>query len=613
MATEIAKAYVQIVPSMKGVKGQIENELGGAGDGAGKKAGNGFLSGMGGVIKGGAKALGAGVAAAATGLSKIVADSVSGFADYEQLTGGIETMFKQTSKSYDELVKEGIAAGKSLSEINMDWLSDASFTVMRNANRAYETAGLSANEYMETVTSFSASLISSLAGDKAEAAKYADMAITDMADNANKMGSSMESIQNAYQGFAKQNYTMLDNLKLGYGGTKEEMARLLADAEKISGIEYDISSYADIVDAIHVVQTEMGITGTTALEASTTISGSVASMKAAWQNLVTDLANGDADIGASIDALMSTVLGENGVGGVINNITPVIEQALAGIGALVAGLAPIISGVLPNLIADVLPNLLNAASELVVGLVDGIVVNLPMLMDTALDVVMALCNGLVENADKLIDGVTAMVMSIIDFTINNFGKIVDLGIQLIAALGEGLVKAIPQLIVKIPLIYKSVYTTLIEAVPQLWDVGKQMVEGIWQGIKNAKDAFVANVKSFFSGIIASVKSVLGIASPSKVFRDQIGKQMAAGIGVGFSNEIGAVQREIAGDVDGMISSVSGATVRMNANVNAAGGGFDAASLDRLVAAIGDTAAHIHVYLDSKEIKAGQQRLARAVG
>ena len=584
MATEIAKAYVQIVPSMKGVKGQIENELGGAGDGAGEKAGGGFLSGIGGVIKGGAKVLGAGVAAAATGLGKIVADSIGNYADYEQLTGGIETLFKGSSDA-----------------------------VMESAKNAFQTAGLSANEYMETVTSFSASLIASLGGDTEEAAKYADMAIRDMSDNANKMGSDMESIQNAYQGFAKQNYTMLDNLKLGYGGTKEEMARLLADAEKISGIEYDISSYADIVDAIHVVQTEMGITGTTALEASTTISGSVASMKSAWQNLVTDLANGDADIGASIDALMSTVLGENGVGGVINNIMPVIEQALAGIGELVAGLAPIISEVLPQLVADVLPGLADAAADMTVGLVNALVDNLPLIMDTALDVVMTLCEGLINNADKLIDGVTAIIMSLIDFVTNNFDKIINLGFELIGAIVKGLFKAIPELIARIPELLAKGIAAIIALLPELWEVGKQMVSGIWQGIQNAKDTFVANVKNFFSNIIASVKSILGIASPSKVFRDQIGKQMAAGIGVGFSNEIGAVQREIAGDVDGMISSVSGTTIGLNANMSAAHGGFDAVSLDRLVAAISDTAAHIHVYLDSREIKTGQQRLARAVG
>ena len=210
----------------------------------------------------------AALSAAATGVAALTTASIDQYAEYEQLVGGVDTLFKTASDK-----------------------------VQQYADKAYETAGMSANEYMNTVTSFSASLLQSLKGDTEAAAQKADQAITDMADNANKMGTSMEMIQNAYQGFAKQNYTMLDNLKLGYGGTKEEMQRLLKDAEKLSGVKYDLSSYADIVDAIHVVQTEMGITGTTAREASTTIQGSVASMKGAWKNLVTAIAADGWDIG----------------------------------------------------------------------------------------------------------------------------------------------------------------------------------------------------------------------------------------------------------------------------------------------------------------------------
>ena len=211
-----------------------------------------------------AKGMAAALAGASVAIGKITTDAVNAFADYEQLVGGMETLFKDS-------------AGNAL-----DY-----------AVNAYKTAGLSMNDYMETVTSFSASLIKSLGGDTEKAVSYADMAITDMSDNANKMGSSMESIQNAYQGFAKQNYTMLDNLKLGYGGTKEEMKRLLKDAQAISGVKYDLSSYADVVAAIHVIQTEMGITGTTAKEAASTISGSVSMMKSAWSNMLVAIANED--------------------------------------------------------------------------------------------------------------------------------------------------------------------------------------------------------------------------------------------------------------------------------------------------------------------------------
>lgn len=247
-----------------------------------RKAGNatdetsGKFSKLGEVAKGAAKVALAVVGATATAVGALVKQAVESYAEYEQLVGGVDTLF-----------------------------GSASAEVQKKADNAYKTAGMSANEYMETVTGFSASLIQSLGGDTEKAAKYADMAITDMSDNANKMGTDMSLIQNAYQGFAKQNYTMLDNLKLGYGGTKEEMERLLKDASKISGIKYDISSYADIVDAIHVVQTEMGITGTTAKEASTTIQGSISSMKSAWQNLLTGLADENADLDVLVWLILS--------------------------------------------------------------------------------------------------------------------------------------------------------------------------------------------------------------------------------------------------------------------------------------------------------------------
>src|SRR5574344_61851 len=252
-----------------------------------------------------AKVGAAAVAAAGTAMVAIGKQAIEQYAEYEQLVGGVETLFKQSAD-----------------------------TVMSYAENDYITAGLSANEYMNTVTSFSASLLQSLGGDTEAAAKYADMAITDMSDNANKMGTDMELIQNAYRGFAKSNYTMLDNLALGYGGTKEEMQRLLEDAEKLSGIEYDISSYADIVDAIHVVQTEMGITGTTAKEASTTVQGSIASMKSAYENFVIGLGDQNADI-----AELSTKLLESAEV-VAQNLLPVIENILSSIGTMMQEKGP---------------------------------------------------------------------------------------------------------------------------------------------------------------------------------------------------------------------------------------------------------------------------------
>ena len=263
------------------------------------------LGGVGRVAGAIGKTVVAGVGVASTAVVAMGKSAVSAYADYEQLVGGVETLFKDSAK-----------------------------TVIENASKAYTTAGMSANEYMSTVTSFSASLLQSLGGDTVKASNYANRAITDMSDNANKMGTSMEMIQNAYNGFAKQNYTMLDNLKLGYGGTKEEMQRLLEEAEKISGIEYDISSYADIVDAIHVVQTEMGITGTTAKEASSTISGSIASAKSTWENLMTGLA----DSNANIPQLVGNVLSSGTT--VLKNIIPVAKQVLASIPEAISEISP---------------------------------------------------------------------------------------------------------------------------------------------------------------------------------------------------------------------------------------------------------------------------------
>ncbi len=328
-----------------------------------------------------AKVGAAAVAAAGTAVVAIGKQAIEQYSEYEQLVGGVETLFKQSAD-----------------------------TVMGYAENAYKTAGLSANEYMNTVTSFSASLLQSLGGDTEAAAKYADMAITDMADNANKMGTSMEMIQNAYQGFAKQNYTMLDNLKLGYGGTKEEMQRLLEDAEKISGIEYDISSYADIVDAIHVVQTEMGITGTTAKEASTTIQGSIDSMKSAYENFVTGLGDQNADI-----AELSTKLLESAEV-VAGNLLPVIENILSSIGTMMQEKGP----------------------EMIEKFVSYAIEKLPQIIELGLKMVLSLVKGLANNLPKLVSSVLDMIATIIKTFVSSIPDIVSVGKQIVEGLWNGI-------------------------------------------------------------------------------------------------------------------------------------------------------------------------------
>lgn len=432
----------------------------------------------------------AAIGTAAAGITALTTAAVNNYAEYEQLVGGVDTLFKTSSDK-----------------------------VMEYATNAYKTAGMSANEYMETVTSFSASLLQSLDGDTAAAAEKANLAITDMSDNANKMGTSMEMIQNAYNGFAKQNYTMLDNLKLGYGGTKEEMQRLLDDAEKLSGQKFDLSSYGDIVDAIHVVQTEMGITGTTAKEASTTISGSVASMKSAWQNLVTGIADDNANIGQLIDNLIDSAVVAAG------NLLPRIEKTLTGIGELIEGLAPVVVGALPVLISNVLPSLLDTGLSLLIGIIDGITNNFDSLLDTAFQVIDMLLNGIIDNLPRII----------------------EMGVQLIGKLAVGVVQAIPDLVMKVPEIISAIVNGFSASFDDIVSIGENIVKGIWDGISSMASWITEKVSSFFSNIVDSAKSVLGIHSPSKVFAG-IGGFMAEGLGEGWENKYGSIKRDIQNDL-----------------------------------------------------------------
>lgn len=437
-------------------------------------------------LKTAAKIGAAAVGAAAAGITALTTAAVNNYAEYEQLVGGVETLFKQSAD-----------------------------VVQQYAANAYKTAGMSANEYMETVTSFSASLLQSLDGDTNAAAEKANLAITDMSDNANKMGTSMEMIQNAYQGFAKQNYTMLDNLKLGYGGTKEEMQRLLEDAEKLSGIKYDISSYADIVDAIHVVQTEMGITGTTAKEASTTIQGSLASMKGAWENLLTGVADDNANFKTLTEQFVDSIVT------VGENIIPRINIVIQG---------------LTQLITETSQTIIPMAVQILLE-------NLPSVVAAGMDLIVALVSGILDNIDMLIDCVLEMVDVIVDKLIDNLPKLIEGGIKLIAALANGLIRAIPNLVSKIPQIISSIVKGLISGIPAIFDVGKNIVEGLWNGIKNMGSWITGKVKDFFGGIVGGVKDFLGIHSPSKVFAG-IGGFMAEGLGEGFDNEFSDIKKNI---------------------------------------------------------------------
>ncbi|HRR76977.1 MAG TPA: hypothetical protein P5191_09240 [Ruminococcus sp.] len=418
----------------------------------------------------------AGATAAASGAVAVLGkQAISAYADYEQLTGGVETLFKESAS-----------------------------IVMGYAENAFKTAGLSSNEYMETVTGFSAALISSLGGDTLKASKIADMAITDMADNANKMGSTMESIQNAYQGFAKQNYTMLDNLKLGYGGTKSEMERLLADAEKISGIHYDISSYADVVNAIHEIQVSMDITGTTAKEAEHTISGSIGAMKSAWKNLVTGIADPKADLGKLISDFVKTASSAFG------NLLPAAKQALAGIGELIKEIAPIIADALPDLISDVLPSLVSAGWELVQGLGHAIIDNLPALLSVGRDLLDTVSKGIIERLPDLMKRGAEMINSFSKSLSDNLPLILDTAIKIISTIGNGLKDNLPLLVDAALTLIESLAEYLGENLPELIpaaiDMILQIIETLTEpeNILRLVDAAIAILLGLVDGLLNSL-------------------------------------------------------------------------------------------------------------
>ena len=456
------------------------------------------------------KASAAAVGAASAGVAALGTACINAYADYEQLAGGVETLFK-----------------------------DSAETIHSYADNAYKTAGLSANEYMETVTSFSASLLQSLDGDTAKAAAAANLAITDMADNANKMGTAMESIQYAYQGFAKQNYTMLDNLKLGYGGTKEEMERLLADAEKLSGVKYDLSSYADVVEAIHVIQTEMGITGTTAEEASTTIQGSVASMKAAWANLMV----GMADDTQNFDMLLSNFI--ESIGTVADNLLPRIGIVIEGMGKLVAGLAPEIASALPTLTNELLPNLVELGVQSISALVQGIQENgdslaagalsivgtlaegiaelLPMVADTAASLVVSLADGLTESLPNIIPIAIETISTLVENLTENANTVIDAGIQIILALGEGLIAALPQLIETVPQIVINIANVINDNAPKLVDTALYLITRLATGLLAATPTILANIPKIIEAIVAAFMAFQWL---------NLGKQLIDGVANG---------------------------------------------------------------------------------
>lgn len=512
-----------------------------------------------GVLKGLSAATGvmaAGVVAASatatTALIGITKESVKAYADLEQSLGGVETLFKE----------------------NAD-------TVIKNAKEAYKTAGVSANEYMQGVTSFAASLLQSTGNNTAKAAEIADMAFRDMSDNANKFGTDMSSIQTAYQGFAKQNYTMLDNLKLGYGGTKEEMQRLLADAQKLSGVKYNISNLADVYNAIHVIQNELGVTGTTANEASSTIQGSVTAAKAAFQNflsgaggfeeVIDTVVTAGTQIGKAVVKMLPKIV--DGIVGIVNGLIPEIPKLietllpalLNGVIALIKGLVAAIPTLLTTL-AEMLPTIIQSLVDMFVqvakafaeqapvimpiivnGIIDALITlleNIDVVIDACLALILGLTEGIIQVLPVLIERLPEIVQKILEALIEAAPVLMKAGIELIIMIVKGTVQAIPTLIKSLwTLSTQTIPNAIREAIPKAIQAGKDMIKGLWNGIKNFD--LKGNMKKLASQALDGFKSMLGIHSPSTAFA-YLGKMSM----LGYTNQI----EDMKGMLDDVIQS-----------------------------------------------------------
>lgn len=645
LKSEINNSQKTINATEKAMDG-LGTETEDAGDSA-KKAGEGFT-----VMKG----------VLANLASQAISSAINGL---KNLGGAFVDVGKQAIESYGEF--EQLEGG-----VNKIFGDDASKTVMENAQKAFSTAGMNANQYMETVTGFSASLISGLNGDTAKAAQISDKAIRDMSDNANTFGTDIGSIQNAYQGFSKGNFTMLDNLKLGYGGTKEEMLRLVKDAGVVedSVKSIDDVSFDQIIEGIHKTQERMNITGTTAKEASATIQGSTGAMKSAWQNMLTGMADENANFEQLASDFVGTLITEDGQGGVlgtivpriatvitgmssaiqtmlpqlIQSVVPIIQQnlpiimtavqgALQTILAVLPDVIPVIADLIPQIVStlvSLLPNIIDAGIQILLGLIDGIsktipdlikmlpkiiktivdvlIKNLPKIIHTGIELLIGLIDGLVEAIPQLIDYIPTIIQTIVTVLIKNLPKIVDSAVKIMVALIDGLIKSLPKLIAMTPKIIVTIVKTLINNLPQIiqggvkivaslvsgllqsigkvatgakkigqtiintvkefpskmLSIGGNLVKGIWSGISGSLGWIKSKISGWVGNVTGFIKRLFGINSPSRLFRDEIGTNLALGIGEGFSDEMKTVSREMGDsipksfDVETSINSVAGA-------------------------------------------------------
>lgn len=464
--TQLGKAYVQIVPSMQGLASELRRAFGDSmpdGHKFGSSLGGKVVSGFGSTIKKGfalaAKAGIATISAASAGIGAIVKSSASAYADYEQNIGGIETLFK-----------------------------DNADTIVKYASEAYKTAGISANDYMQNVTSFSASLLQGLGGDTAQAAEIANEAMVDMSDNANKMGTDISAIQNAYQGFAKQNYTMLDNLKLGYGGTQAEMARLindsgvLGDSIKVDEKTVNSVSFDKMIEAIHKVQTDLDITGTTSKEAATTVSGSLGSVKAAWANLMAGMGDKNADLKNLIKEMVSTVKT------FAKNIMPVIKQALSGVTTLISELAPDIAAELPQLVSDLLPQIIEAGTQIFQALVKGISDNIGTITQAAITAITTIATALIQNTGPLVQSLATIITTIAQALPTILPDLINAIVEQIPTVIQAVIDCMPAIIDGTIQIVTAIAEALVDNIDLIIDGAVQIIDALAMSLSDSDTA-----------------------------------------------------------------------------------------------------------------------------
>lgn len=509
---DLGKAYVQIVPSAEGISGKIKKAIGNEGGDAGEAVGNQLISKFKSVI-------------AAAGLGTIIKKSLDAGGALQQSFGGIETIYGDAAQS------------------------------MKDYAYAAAMAGISANSYAEQAVSFGASLKQAFGDDIQGAAEAANQAILDMADNSAKMGTDIGAVQSAYQGFAKQNYTMLDNLKLGYGGTKTEMQRLLKDAQKLSGVKYNIDNLGDVYSAIHVIQEELNISGVAAEEAKTTLTGSFGAMKAAAENLMANITLGES-IKEPLNQLMVTI---NNF--VVNNLLPMLVNIIASLPELLGGVGTLLQDIC-NKILEGMPAVTVAALEIMQNLALGLQTNIPLVianivdmisqlllsimnalpsfLSGGMDIIQSIIIGLLNSIPSIVQGIITVLTSLLTTILSNLPQFVQKGIEIILNLITGLLNAIPDIILAIPQIVSAIWDTLMAT--DWGQLGSDLIAGIANGITNAVGSLVEAAKSACSRLVDGVKSFFQIGSPSKVMAKEVGRWLPPGIADGIEDNMGVAQK-----------------------------------------------------------------------